>query len=152
MIGEDVAIKEKPEDTRYISKITSKRDQKHRECGRRTRFPTLPLLETSDSGTGRVVTPGGSWEGVKSMPRGTTYHGIVGFIEPPVQRLYSHLSRCTRTESPPVRMSPACKLAITIMRTPYGFIPWPLWPILKHWRPDDPARGNFNLLRWEGKL
>ena len=30
----------------------------------------------------RVVTPWGSWEGVKSIPRGTTYHVTVGCIEP----------------------------------------------------------------------
>ena len=27
------------------------------ECGQRTRFPTLPILGTADSETGRVVTP-----------------------------------------------------------------------------------------------
>ena len=37
--------------------------------------------------------PGGSWEGVKSIPRRTTYHGTAGFIEPPVQGLYSLWSR-----------------------------------------------------------
>ena len=26
---------------------------------------------------GKVVTPGGSWEGVKFTAMGTTYHGIV---------------------------------------------------------------------------
>ena len=53
--------------------------------------------------------------GVKSIPRGTTYHWTVGCIEPP-QRLYFLLYRCTRNESPPDRMSPACKLTITIMK------------------------------------
>ena len=36
--------------------------------------------------------------------------------------------RCTRTESPPVRMSPACKWSIRFIRTPYMFIVWLLWP------------------------
>ena len=31
--------------------------------------------------------PGGSWEGVKTIPRGTTYHGAVGCMETPVQGL-----------------------------------------------------------------
>ena len=34
-----------------------------------------------------------SVEGVKSIPRGTTYHRTVGFIEPPVQGLCSLLCR-----------------------------------------------------------
>ena len=42
-------LKEKPEDTRYIIKITSKQDTKHRECGQTTGFPILPLLGTADS-------------------------------------------------------------------------------------------------------
>ena len=41
--------------------------------------------------------------------------------------------RCTRTESPPVRMSPACKLSIKIIRTPYRFVAWTLWPIVYDW-------------------
>ena len=36
--------------------------------------------------------------------------------------------RCTTTESPPVIMSPC--MFIRIIRTPYRFIPWPLWPML----------------------
>ena len=32
----EVGLKEKPEDTRYIKKVTSKEDPKHRECGQRT--------------------------------------------------------------------------------------------------------------------
>ena len=36
---------------------TSKWEPKHRECGQRTWFPTLPLLGAADSGMGRVVTP-----------------------------------------------------------------------------------------------
>ena len=31
---------------------------------------------------------GGSWEGVKSIPRRTTYHGTIGCMETPVQGLY----------------------------------------------------------------
>ena len=46
--------------------ITSKKDQKHRECGQRTRFPTLPLL-------GELQTRGGGGGGggvrVKSRPK-----------------------------------------------------------------------------------
>ena len=119
MIDEDVAFKEKPEDTKYIKKITSKRDQKHRECGQRTPFPTLPLLETSDSGTDSVVTPGGSWEGRNPFLGAPHTTGWLVASNPQSQRLYSLLYRCTRTESPPVRLSPVCKLAITILKTPY---------------------------------
>ena len=32
---DEVGLKEKPEDTRYIKKITSKSDPKHRECGQK---------------------------------------------------------------------------------------------------------------------
>ena len=46
MIAEDVfGLKEKPEDTRYINKITSKSDPKHKECGQRILFQTFPSLE-----------------------------------------------------------------------------------------------------------
>ena len=49
MIDEDeIDLKEKPKNTKYTKKITSK-------CWQRT-FPTLPLLGTADSETGRVVT------------------------------------------------------------------------------------------------
>ena len=49
------------------------------------RLTTLPLLKSSKSGTGMVVTPGGSWEGVKFTATGTTYHGIVLALKvPPV--------------------------------------------------------------------
>ena len=51
----EVDLKEKPEDTRYIKKITSKWDPKHRECGQSTWFPTLSLSETTDLEMGRVV-------------------------------------------------------------------------------------------------
>ena len=54
----------KSQKTLDISKNTSKWDPKHRECGQRTWFPTLPLLGTADSGTGRHVTPWRViWEG-----------------------------------------------------------------------------------------
>ena len=33
---DEVGLKEKPEDIRYIKKITSKSDPKHWECGQRT--------------------------------------------------------------------------------------------------------------------
>ena len=35
-------------------------------------------------------------------------------------------TRCTRIESPPVRISPACKWPTMIIRRPYRFIPSPL--------------------------
>ena len=45
MIDEDeVGLKEKPEDTRYIRKDYIKIRPKHRECGQRNLIPTLPLL------------------------------------------------------------------------------------------------------------
>ena len=40
----------------------------------------------------------------------------------------------------------ACKFPIRIITTPYRFIPCPLWPMLKHWRPDNLARGHVSLL------
>ena len=52
MIDEDeVGLKENLEHARYI-----KKDPKHRECGQRTRFPTLPLLGTADSEMGNYVS------------------------------------------------------------------------------------------------
>ena len=48
-----------------------------------------------------------------------------------------HAFRCIRTESPLFRTPPpppACNLPIRIIRTPYRFIPLPLWPMLWHWR------------------
>ena len=32
-----------------------------------------------------------------------------------------------------------------VIITPYMFIPWPLLPMLKHWRPDNLARGHLSL-------
>ena len=58
-----------------ITKITSKWVPKHRECGQRTWFPTLPLLGTADSGTSRVVPPWRVLGGVEIHTQGTTYHG-----------------------------------------------------------------------------
>ena len=49
--------------------------------------------------------------------------------------------KCPRLDCPP-----ACKFPIRIITTPYRFIPWPLWPMLKHWRPDNLARGHLSLL------
>ena len=70
MIDEDeVGLKEKPEDT------------KNRECGQRTRFPTLPLLRTADSETDRVITP---WR-VLGGGAIHTYHRTVDGRETPVQ-------------------------------------------------------------------
>ena len=43
---------------------------------------------------------GGLREGVKSMPKGTTYHSTVDCIEPPVQGLYSLVYRCNRLKCP----------------------------------------------------
>ena len=69
MIDEDeVDLKEKPEDTRYIKNIISKLDPKHRECRQRHLIPTLPLL-----GLRR------RW---KSWPCGT-YNLVLNFCSPP---------------------------------------------------------------------
>ena len=69
-------------------KNTSKFDPRHRECGHRTWFPTLYLSGTTDSGTGRVVTPWRVMGGMNSiLPRRTAYHVTVGCIETPVQGL-----------------------------------------------------------------
>ena len=63
--------------------IKFKYDLKLRECG--------PLSGTAGSEMGRVVT---LWEGMKSIPWGTTYIRLtVGCIEPPVQRLHILLCR-----------------------------------------------------------
>ena len=78
-------IERKAKNTIYIKKTTSKWVQKHRECGKNTLFPTtwtMPLSGYADLGTGRVVTPWRVMGGVNSIPRRTTYHETVGFIEP----------------------------------------------------------------------
>ena len=49
--------------------------------------------------------------------------------------------RCTRLKCP--RLDVNCP--IRIMTTPYRFIPWALWPMLKHCRPDNLARGHLSL-------
>ena len=82
LCGPEVGLKENTED---IQKITLKEDSKHRECGQRTGVPNLPLLGTADSEMDKVR--GLSWEGVKSIPRHTTYHRTVDGRETPVQRL-----------------------------------------------------------------
>ena len=56
MIDEDeVGLKEKPEDTRYIKHITSKYNPKHREYGQRT--SNFAIIVIADPERGRVVTP-----------------------------------------------------------------------------------------------
>ena len=51
------------------------------------------------------------------------------------------ICRCTRLRCPP-----ACWFPIRVIITPYRFIPWPLWPMLKHCWPDNIARGHLSLL------
>ena len=51
------------------------------------RLTTVPLLKSSMSATGMVVTPGGSWEGVKFTATGITYHGIVLALKVPRSQL-----------------------------------------------------------------
>ena len=47
----------------------------------------LPLLKSSKSGTGKIVTPGGSWGGggggMKFTAASTTYNGIVLALKVP---------------------------------------------------------------------
>ena len=40
---DEVGLKEKPEDTRYIKKITSKYEPKHRECGTKDLINFIPI-------------------------------------------------------------------------------------------------------------
>ena len=72
-----VGLKEKPEDTRYIKKITSKEDLKHQECRQRTWYQLCHYLELSTRKWAGSSLPG-SWEGVKSIPKAHTYNGTVG--------------------------------------------------------------------------
>ena len=55
-------------------------------------------------------------------------------------------NRCTRLRCPRLDCPPACYFPIRVILTPYRFIPWPLWPMLKHCRPDILARGHLSLL------
>ena len=54
--------------------------------------------------------------------------------------------RCTRLKCPRLDCPHACKCPIRIIATPYRFIPWSLWPMLRHWRPDNLAWGHLGLL------
>ena len=54
--------------------------------------------------------------------------------------------RCNRLKCPRLDCPPACTFPIRITTTPYRFISWPLWPMLKHWRPDNLARRHLSLL------
>ena len=54
--------------------------------------------------------------------------------------------RCTRLRCPRLDCPPACLFAIRVILTPYRFIPWPLWPMLKHCRLDILDRGHLSQL------
>ena len=61
--------------------------------------------------------------------------------------------RCNRLKCPRLDCPPTCLFPIRIIPTPYKLIPWPLWPMLNHWRPDNLARGHLSLLhRYECHL
>ena len=61
--------------------------------------------------------------------------------------------RCNRLKCHRLDCPPTCLFPIRIIPTPYKFIPWPLWPMLNHWRPDNLARGHLSLLhRYECHL
>ena len=53
--------------------------------------------------------------------------------------------RCNSLKCPRLDCPPACQFPIRIITTPYMFIPWPLWPMLKHWNPENLARGHLSL-------
>ena len=55
-------------------------------------------------------------------------------------------SRCNSLKCPSLDRPPTCKFPIRIITTPYRLIPWPLWPMLKHWRPDNLAMRHLSLL------
>ena len=57
----------------------------------------------------------------------------------PIEPVNVTISRCTRLKCPRLDCPHACKVPIRIITTPYRFILWALWPMLKHWRPDNPA-------------
>ena len=68
----------------------------------------------------------------------------INFLE---HKLHSpHRDRCNMLKCPRLDCPPACKFPISIITTPYRFIPWPLWPMLKHWMPDNLARGHLSLV------
>ena len=60
---------------------------------------------------------------------------------PSLVKPWIQLYRCNRLRCPP-----ACKFPIRVIITPSRFTPWPLWPMLKHRRPDNPARGHLSLI------
>ena len=55
------------------------------------------------------------------------------------------LIRCPRLRCPRLDCPPACWFPIRVILTSYRFIPWPLWLMLKHCRPDILARGHLSL-------
>ena len=53
------------------------------DASHRLSIDNFTIIKISKSGTGMVVTPGGSWDGVKFTATGTTYHGIVLALKVP---------------------------------------------------------------------
>ena len=77
MIGEDeVGLKEKPEDTRYIKKITSKIRPKAPGVRAKDLIPTLPLLELQTRGKCRCVKPEGTQRGCEISRPGCAYNQV----------------------------------------------------------------------------
>ena len=85
----EVGLKEKPEDTRYIQIVHQNETRSTGSVGKLNivvLIPNfMPLLGTVNSGMGRP------WEKMKSIPRGSAYHRIVGCIDTPVQRFVNPL-------------------------------------------------------------
>ena len=81
MIDEDeVGVKEHPEDTRYIKKITLKQDPKHRKCGQRNLIPTFAVIlviGTADSAKCRCVQREGTQWGCEMSWPGGAYNRLI---------------------------------------------------------------------------
>ena len=54
--------------------------------------------------------------------------------------------RCNRLKCPRLDCPPAYILPTRVLITPYRFILWPLWPMLKYWEDGQSSLGHLNLL------
>ena len=84
MIDDEVGLKEKPEDTRYIKRLYQNETRSTRSVGKLF-YAIIGNCRLEEWAGSSLLE--GAWEKIKSIPRDSTSHRIVGCIETPVQGL-----------------------------------------------------------------